>query len=49
MKKLSILLSFLLLIPLFSVSQNLDLDKELGAQNAKMVELQMGIYEDPGT
>jgi predicted Zn-dependent protease len=47
MKKLSIPLSFLLLIPLFSVSQKLDLDKELGAQNAKMVELQMGIYEDP--
>lgn len=47
MKKLSIILSFLLLTPFFSVSQNLDLDKELGAQNAKMVELQMGIYEDP--
>ena len=47
MKKFSALFSILLLSPLFSISQSIDLDKELGAQNAKMVELQMGIYEDP--
>jgi len=41
------LFSILLLIPLISFSQSIELDKELGAQNAKMVELQMGIYDDP--
>lgn len=47
MEKISTLFSILLLFPLFSLAQSIELDKELGAQNAKMVELQMGIYEDP--
>ena len=49
MKKFTPVFTILLFSSFFSFSQSIELDKELGAQNAKMVELQMGIYEDPGT
>ena len=46
MKKASLLVITVLFLPLILYSQSIELDKELGEQNAKMVELQMGIYED---
>jgi predicted Zn-dependent protease len=47
MKRSTVLVKFVVFAPLLSFSQSIDLDIELGAQNAKIVELQMGIYADP--
>lgn len=41
-----LMLSLLLLSTNYSKSQNVEFDKKLGAENAKMVETQMGLYED---
>ena len=45
--KLHLFLFMFLILSLNDVlSQNVDLDKRLGAENAKMVEEQMGLYPD---
>ena len=38
--------SFLLLFSSYSNAQSIELDKMLGEENSKMVEAQMGIYQD---
>ncbi len=44
-RRLGIAISLAITIPTVAIAQNVDLDKKIGAENAELVKVQMGIYD----